>query len=241
MPKLPGRTEKGERMRETILAVALELFTGRGYHETTMRDIAAAAGCSPGLTYRYFARKEDLVLAMYDQLAGEFDESIAALPPAPLAERFREMMHVRFAQVAPYRGVYQAILGSALNPQNELGILGAASAPLRAHVIQANFGDLVRGASNAPPECQVSELALLLYAGHLGLLLFWLYDPTPDFRATETLLRLSEQGLRLGRRLLRFAPVARTLSEVVGALEPVFGAEQEQGTRDELLHDERSE
>jgi len=224
MPKPPGRTEKGERMRETILAAALELFTTRGYHETTMREIAAAAGRSPGLTYRYFARKEDLVLAMYDQLAEEFDAAIEALPAAPLAARFTEMMRARFAQVAPYRSVYQAILGSALNPQNELGILGTASAPLRAHVIHDNFGALVAGATDAPHERQVGELALVLYAAHLGLLLFWLYDPTPGYRATETLLRLGEQGLRFGRRLLRLPPVARALTEMAGALEPVFGA-----------------
>ncbi|NJO07287.1 MAG: TetR/AcrR family transcriptional regulator [Chloroflexaceae bacterium] len=208
MPKPPGRTEKGERMRETILAAALDLFTTRGYHETTMRDIAAAAGCSPGLSYRYFARKEDLVLAMYAQLAGEFNTTIDALPAAPLVARFSAMMRARFEQVRPYRGVYQAILGSALNPQNELGILGAASAPLRAHVIHDNFAALVRDATDAPPERQVDALALVLYAAHLGLLLFWLCDPTPGFRATETLVRLGEQGLRFGRRLLRLPPIA---------------------------------
>jgi len=228
MPKPAGRTEKGERMRETILAAALERFTTRGYHETTMREIAAAAGRSPGLTYRYFARKEDLVLAMYDQLAQEFDTAIDGLPSGPLAARFTAMMRARFAQVAPYRGVYQAILGSALNPQNELGILGTASAPLRAHVIHDNFVALMAGATDTPhARQQVDELALVLYAAHLGLLLFWLYDPTPGFRATETLLRLSEQGLRLGRRMLRLPPVARVLTDLAAALEPVFGAERE--------------
>jgi hypothetical protein len=29
----------------------------------------------------------------------------------------------------------------------------------------------------------------VLDVAHLGLLLFWLYDPTPGYRATETLLR----------------------------------------------------
>lgn len=225
MPRPPGRTEKGERMRETILAAALERFITRGYHATTMRDIAAAAGCSPGLTYRYFARKEDLVLAMYAQLAQAFDAAIDALPPAPLATRFTQMMHARFAQVAPYRSIYQAILGSALAPQNELGILGPASAPLRAHVIHDNFVALVAGATDPPDARQVDELALVLYAAHLGLLLFWLYDPTPDFRATATLLRLGEPLLRLGRRLLRLPPIAQVLTELDTALDPVFGAE----------------
>jgi AcrR family transcriptional regulator len=214
-------------MRETILAAALELFVSHGYHETTMRDIAAAAGCSPGLTYRYFARKEDLVLSMYDQLAREFDEMVAALPPAPLAVRFARMMRLRFQQIAPYRAVYQAILGSALAPQNELGILGNYSAPLRAHVIHDNFVALVAGATNAPNEQQTHELALVLYAGHLGLLLFWLYDPTPNAQATATLLRLGCLGLRPGRRILRLPPFARALTELAEALEPVFGADMQ--------------
>ena len=64
-------TAKGERTREHILNHALRLFIDRGYDETTMRDIAAAADCSLGLTYRYFARKEDLVLALYRRLAEE--------------------------------------------------------------------------------------------------------------------------------------------------------------------------
>lgn len=227
MPRPPGRTEKGARMRETILTAALELFTTRGYHTATMRDIAVAAGCSPGLTYRYFARKEDLVLALYDQLAREFDATIEALPRAPVATRFAQMMQARFEQVTPYRGVYQAILSSALSPQNELGILGGATAASRGHVIHENFVALVAGATNAPNDRQVKELALVLYATHLGLLLFWLYDPTPGFRATQTLLRLGEQAVRIGRRLLRLPPASRVLSELAEALEPVFGAGQE--------------
>lgn len=125
-------TPRGERMRETLLNTALTLFATHGYHETTMRDIAAAAGCSPGLTYRYFNSKEDLVLALYERLAAEFEAHVAALPHVPLAERFQRIMLLRFQQVEPYRKIYQAILGSALSPQNELGILGEQTQELRA-------------------------------------------------------------------------------------------------------------
>ncbi|NJL33066.1 MAG: TetR/AcrR family transcriptional regulator [Chloroflexaceae bacterium] len=211
-------------MREHLLDTALDLFTGNGYHETTMRDIAAAAGCSPGLTYRYFARKEDLVVALYQRLAHEFEERVMALPPMSLAERFEQVMQLRLRQVTPYRGIYQAILGSALSPQNDLGILGDNTLELRARA-QAMFTLVVEGASDAPSQQQVEELAQVLYAVHLCFVLFWLYDRSPQQHATDEMLSLACDALRLGRRLLRLRPVSRALTRLTRAITPVFGVE----------------
>ena len=66
---------KSHETRERIVLAALGLFETKGYDEATMRDIAKEAGVSLGLTYRYFARKEELVLALYEQLAQQaFDK-----------------------------------------------------------------------------------------------------------------------------------------------------------------------
>lgn len=216
------RTPRGERMRETLLVTALELFAAHGYHETTMRDIAAAAGCSPGLTYRYFNSKEDLVLALYERLAAEFEAHVAALPRNTIAERFQRTMLLRFQQVEPYRRIYQAILGSALSPQNELGVLGDQTEELRAAARQL-FMRVVQGSSDAPAPPQVLEMGQVLYAAHMCLVLFWLYDQTPGYRATHELLALSCEGLRVGRPLLVLPPVAGALSRLSRALAPVFG------------------
>src|SRR5918911_5185084 len=94
-------TPKGERTREHILETAIQLFIEKGYENTTMREIAAAAKCSLGLTYRYFARKEDLVLALYQRTATEQEEFVRSLAPAPIAERFAQAMHAKIAQIAP--------------------------------------------------------------------------------------------------------------------------------------------
>ena len=59
----PGlRERKKQRTRELIAARALELFSERGYHATTVADIAAAAEVSKPTLFRYFPTKEDLVL-----------------------------------------------------------------------------------------------------------------------------------------------------------------------------------
>lgn len=52
------------RKRETtrdIVATAVELIDRDGFENTTIEDIAAAAGCSPRTIYRYFGTKEDLI------------------------------------------------------------------------------------------------------------------------------------------------------------------------------------
>lgn len=49
--------------REKLLKSALELYTEKGYHKTTVDEIAKSAGLSTGVAYRYFKNKKDLLLA----------------------------------------------------------------------------------------------------------------------------------------------------------------------------------
>ena len=49
--------------REKLLKSALELYTKKGYHSTTVDEIAKNAGLSTGVAYRYFKNKKDLLLA----------------------------------------------------------------------------------------------------------------------------------------------------------------------------------
>jgi AcrR family transcriptional regulator len=52
--------EQGRLLRERLLAGAVDVFVGRGYHDTRVDDIVDAAGVSHGSFYRYFANKEEL-------------------------------------------------------------------------------------------------------------------------------------------------------------------------------------
>lgn len=57
-----GRTPKvvADR-REQILDAAVRVFAEKGFDRATNRDIARAAGITPGLIYHYFASKEELL------------------------------------------------------------------------------------------------------------------------------------------------------------------------------------
>lgn len=78
--------ESGER-RQQILEAALRVFSTKGYHKATNKDIAkAAGGISPGLIYWYFKDKEDLFLSIIRERATVFQladhpERLMELPP----------------------------------------------------------------------------------------------------------------------------------------------------------------
>jgi AcrR family transcriptional regulator len=66
----------GEERRLQILAVAVSLFSERGFRGTTTREIAQAAGVSEAMVFRHFATKEELYAAILDHKAcssGKFE------------------------------------------------------------------------------------------------------------------------------------------------------------------------
>ncbi len=64
--------KKSERTKSAILAAARTAFTEKGYENTTIRAIAAAAEVDPALVMRYFGSKEQLfaVAAEFNVAAG---------------------------------------------------------------------------------------------------------------------------------------------------------------------------
>ncbi|MEX2373758.1 MAG: TetR family transcriptional regulator [Dehalococcoidia bacterium] len=67
-------------VREDIAEAALQLFLERGFVETTIDDIALAAGISRRTFFRYFATKDDTVLEYIAQTGGRFIERYMVRP-----------------------------------------------------------------------------------------------------------------------------------------------------------------
>lgn len=62
MPRITP--ERREARRAEIVTAARRCFSRDGFHQTSMPDIAAEAGVSAGAPYRYFASKEEIILAI---------------------------------------------------------------------------------------------------------------------------------------------------------------------------------
>ncbi len=213
---------KAQRTREHILETALALFARKGYAETTMRDIASEAGCSLGLAYRYFARKEEMVLALYERLASELEEEVAGLPPLPLAKRFVATLEADLRRLTPHRATMGALFAAGLAPDSPVAVLGEGVSGLRDRVWRL-YLLVVTGASDAPRRGQAEQMATLFYSAHLLIILFWLQDKSDGQARTRELLSFAQEMLGRLRPVLGLPPVARPLARLARIVGPMFG------------------
>jgi AcrR family transcriptional regulator len=63
-----GKDSKDSETRHVIIAAAKRCFAEHGYKGTTNKMISTAAGVAPGLIYYYFDSKEQLFVAVFDDM-----------------------------------------------------------------------------------------------------------------------------------------------------------------------------
>jgi AcrR family transcriptional regulator len=80
--------------RRTILGAALQLFTTRGFHDTSTALIAREAGVATGTLFHHFASKAELVDALQHLIAGHRRRLLAeaADPTAPVADQIGALL-----------------------------------------------------------------------------------------------------------------------------------------------------
>lgn len=84
-----------DSLRAALIAVSARLFREKGYDNTTVRDIAAAAGVQAGSWFYHFKSKQEILQAVIEQgmhQALDRIEQIAAQQLAP-REALRRMVH----------------------------------------------------------------------------------------------------------------------------------------------------
>lgn len=69
-----NRRKKQKDVRQRILRAALEEFSDKGFHASTIDSIAERAGIAKGTVYRYFTTKEGLFTALKEDTIGGFVE-----------------------------------------------------------------------------------------------------------------------------------------------------------------------
>jgi len=74
-----AKHETKEKRREQIFESAINLTIQKGYVETSMEDIANAAGVSKGNVYYHFKSKQDLFLSLYHQLVDRYLERFSQI------------------------------------------------------------------------------------------------------------------------------------------------------------------
>jgi len=93
-------TLRGGDKRDVILEAAIDLFVERGFYGTAVPEIADRAGVGAGTIYRYFASKEALVNALYQQFKSELTGRV--LKDFPVDKPARQMIHHLWTALAAF-------------------------------------------------------------------------------------------------------------------------------------------
>lgn len=183
------RRARGEQTRQLILETALRLFRERGYAETTMRAVAKEAGVAVGNAYYYFDSKEHLIQGFYDrnQQAHRLAAQAVLDAEKDFAARLRGVLHAGIDVNQPYHSFAATFFKTAAEPSSPLSPFSRESSAAREAAI-AIFRDVVEGSgAKLDPELR-RELPELLWLGWMGVVLFWVYDHSPEQRRTRRLI-----------------------------------------------------
>ena len=86
--------------REELVAVAARLFAERGYHGTSMADLAEAMGLQKGSLYSLTESKQELLVVITRDGAASFHAALDAVPDGEPLERIRLALRAHLGVVA---------------------------------------------------------------------------------------------------------------------------------------------
>src|SRR6478609_5985052 len=107
--------------REQLLDVALEVFARSGYHDTSMNDVAEAAGVTKPVLYQHFESKRELYQALLDEVGARMLTAIVtATADAPDGRSKTEMgFRAYFRWVAEDHAAFMLLYGSGSRRDEE--------------------------------------------------------------------------------------------------------------------------
>jgi AcrR family transcriptional regulator len=116
----PIREQLIEARRNQILDAAASVFAEKGFHRTTTKEIASAAGVSEGTIYNYFAHKADLLIGIMARLAElqQLSEELTDGLQADVKDFFTAILRQRLGRIPQSQEMLQAVLPEVLvNPE----------------------------------------------------------------------------------------------------------------------------
>ena len=190
----PAIAKSSATREDEILAAAARIFREKGYHGTSVQDIADSVGLLKGSLYHYIRSKEELLARLFDgALEGTLRELEAiAARDASATERLREMVKAYVAAVTANLDAVGLYLREwrALPPP-ELSRLRARRRAMRA-LFEDVIADGARRREFVADDVKVSTLAIM---GMANWLFEW-YRPRGRMTAERLADEIAERAVR---------------------------------------------
>lgn len=163
--------------RKQILAAAITVFAERGFHRTTIRDVAKAAGVADGTIYNYFTDKTALLLGILDALneSERRDADLSQLVITDVRQFFRAYFAQRWSVFAGDNlNVLRIVLSEVLvNPELRALYIEQVIAPTFV-LAEPYFEQLVAAGKLRPMDVPLTLRAIT--ATFVGLLMLHMLD-----------------------------------------------------------------
>ncbi|KPK03745.1 MAG: hypothetical protein AMS20_09990 [Gemmatimonas sp. SG8_28] len=177
----PRVRAKRQRRREEILHAALRAFRQKGFHGTTLDDIADYLGVRKTALYHYFPDKEAILWACHQESLAELDRIISGArrletASQQLAHVIRE--HVR-VMTDTLEGSPLAFEITAFSPERQRKIIAARDRYERAVRKMITRG--IEDGEFRPVDVKIAVFAIL---GSINWIARW-YDPDGALKADE--------------------------------------------------------
>jgi AcrR family transcriptional regulator len=199
MRRAVSEEDKGIR-RESILAAAKSVFAERGFHATTIGDIAKAAGLSYGSVYWYYESKEALFHALMENeeaaLRHHIGAALAAEGPEQPEAMLRRAVQATFEFFESDRATVKLLfrdsfaLGSGFE-KHLFGIYERFIAQIEAMIVAGQRQGVV---IDAPPRMAAFSVAALI--GQVAHRRLTTDDGLPAAAVAEFVVTLLLNGLR---------------------------------------------
>jgi AcrR family transcriptional regulator len=202
MSSPPRKRLTGEARRAAILDSALSVFSRRGYHASSIDDIAREAGVSKALIYEHFVSKQDLYAELLEQHAGELFSALAEAiseagrdASARLAVGFESF----YGFVEEHRIAWRMLFREATDPE-AVAVLDRITAEVTAFVagvIREDPGSRRGADDEARREHGVQVTAQLLVGAVQSLANWWAeHQELPRERIVEMTMDFAWLGLQ---------------------------------------------
>lgn len=128
-----GERTKGQQTRQEIIQAAFPLFSRQGYHGTSMRQIASAAGIALGGIYNHFESKEEIfravslayhpihvILPTLEKSQGETVEEVVQFSADQMYSALSEgqdFMNLMFIEVVEFKGKHFPAIFAEIFPR----------------------------------------------------------------------------------------------------------------------------
>ncbi len=185
--RISGEAKKESRAR--ILEKAVELFTGKGFEDTTTRDIALAAGLASGTMFNYFPSKETLGMAVVtealDQGAEDFQRRLTG--NEDLTEELFLFIASGLRRLRPLRPFLGPVLERSLSPFPRKSMCQEGEAARSRHLDTVQEIIARHGFDKAPDHVTMT----IYWSLYLGILAFWASDESSSQEESQGLIDYS--------------------------------------------------